>query len=373
LSTSDRQDDSSLGFSNRRAARRAPVRPIVSPPALDPEVTAQLQSAVPAKSKREPLLQSQAPRLVDLVHKRLRKFSSLLSAVLSQEDPETVHDLRVWSRRLQQAVATRFPKPRPERIQAVLRSLRRARQAVSGWRDCDVLIDLLDRRIRRMRNPEGRRAWEIVRDSVSTRRDRELRRARRKLANRRLFAVSDEVGKLIEVAAHDHVAVNPAVDDTAAVLADAIARAYGQWRESLSRARTESDHRDADLHAFRIQTKRLRYRIELARDLGAVGVDRALEFLKSIQDRLGRMHDRTECALMAAEALAVPDLLLKEPLSAALLLRRLAKEQQLQRAETDEILNAAVEGAHAIERWVEEYGGRLDQQSRQVQSEPDAG
>ena len=41
-------------------------------------------------------------RLDKLLHDRLRKCVALLSRVLSKDDPDAVHDLRVWSRRSQQ-------------------------------------------------------------------------------------------------------------------------------------------------------------------------------------------------------------------------------------------------------------------------------
>src|SRR5215469_15681560 len=45
-----------------------------------------------------------------LVHERVRRFMKLLPEVLNSEDVEAVHDLRVWSRRLQQVLVTMFPK-----------------------------------------------------------------------------------------------------------------------------------------------------------------------------------------------------------------------------------------------------------------------
>src|SRR6516225_2117727 len=46
----------------------------------------------------------------ELVHERLRRFMKLLPDLLTDERVEAVHDLRVWSRRLQQVVVTMFPK-----------------------------------------------------------------------------------------------------------------------------------------------------------------------------------------------------------------------------------------------------------------------
>ncbi|MBV8360744.1 MAG: CHAD domain-containing protein, partial [Deltaproteobacteria bacterium] len=94
-----------------------------------------------------------------LVHERVRRFMKLLPEVLNSEHVEAIHDLRVWSRRLQQVLVTMFPKVQNNRGGSVVRTLRRARRSLSGWRDCDVLIALLDGRLRRLRDPDEQQAW----------------------------------------------------------------------------------------------------------------------------------------------------------------------------------------------------------------------
>ncbi len=297
------------------------------------------------------------PSLPDLLAKRLRKFVTVLPKALGEDNSEAIHDLRVASRRLQQVLVTMFPKPRSDEAGRIVRVLRQARRAVGGWRDCDVLIDLLERRIRRVRNLEERRAWETVRASVQERRVIEIRRARRKLANRRLFTLAQDVARLTAPGPEPDQG-NAGADGAggmgaADALGKSISNAWQQWRDAMARAAETSD--PCDLHAFRIESKRLRYRIELARDLGAAGCDLVLEFLRSLQDGLGQMHDRNECARMAAEALANAKLLIRDPRPASLLLRRIATEQEIERAKATEILATAREGSHRVEVWVNEY------------------
>ena len=295
------------------------------------------------------------PSLRELLAKRLRKFVTVLPKALGEDNSEAIHDLRVASRRLQQVLVTMFPKPRSDQARRIVRVLQRARRAVGGWRDCDVLVELLERRIRRLRNPEERRAWETVHESVQERRANEIRRARRKLANHRLFTLAQDVARL--------TAPGPDQSDAGAdgaggigaadALGQSISGGWQQWRDSMARAAETLD--PPDLHAFRIQSKRLRYRIELARDLGALDCDPVLEFLRSLQDGLGQMHDRSECFRMAAEALASAKLLIREPRPASLLLRRMATEQEAEHAKATEIIAAAREGSQRVERWVQEY------------------
>ncbi len=315
-----------------------------------------------------------ASELRDLLGKRLHRFVVVLPKLLGENDSEAVHDLRVASRRLQQVLVTMFPKPRSDEARRIVRVLQRARRAVGGWRDCDVLIGMLVGRVKRLRNPQERSLWEAVLDSVSKRRERELRRAMRKLANHRLFTLAQDVGKLdvgkldggeleagklTEPAPDQGAAGNGAGGEGAAgVLAKSISVAWHQWRDFMARAEASSD--PADVHAFRIESKRLRYRIELARDLGAADCDLPLKFLKSLQDRLGALHDRSQCALMAAKVLANPDLLIRDPRPASLVLRRIAKEQEIERAATIRILSEARARSPRIERWVEKYCARSE-------------
>jgi CHAD domain-containing protein len=309
------------------------------------------------------------PELRDLLGKRLHRFVVVLPRLLGGNDSEAVHDLRVASRRLQQVVVTMFPKPRSHEARRIVRVLRRARRVVGGWRDCDVLIEMLEHRVKRVRSPQERPAWEQVLDAARKRRERELRRSMRKLANHRLFTLAQDVGeldvgKLSGAVLEAGKLTGPAPDQAAAgngaggegaagVLAKSISGAWHRWRDFMARAEASSE--SADLHAFRIDSKRLRYRIELARDLGAADCDSSLKVLKSLQDGLGGLHDRDQCALMAANVLANPDLLIRDPRAASLMLRRMAKERELERAAAVRILAEARAQSHRIERWVESY------------------
>jgi len=64
----------------------------------------------------------------------------------------------------------------------MVKELRRVRRSVGPWRDCDVQIDMLERKARRISNPEERQAWDKVRAFALRKRKRQMDRARRKLA-----------------------------------------------------------------------------------------------------------------------------------------------------------------------------------------------
>jgi len=150
---------------------------------------------------------------------------------------------------------------------------------------------------------------------------REIRRARHKIANRKMFTLAQRVQGLIE-----HGPIGNAGNDANPfrALENSVAAAYSEWREGLERAKSSAD--PFEIHAFRIQTKRLRYRIELLRDLGSAAAKSALASLRMLQDELGRWHDGLAFARMTAEALADPDYLVAQPVTAAVTLRKMDRE-----------------------------------------------
>jgi CHAD domain-containing protein len=216
---------------------------------------------------------------------------------------------------------TLFPSPRPAETRTIVRTLRRTRRSLGGWRDCHVVIALLARKISAARKPAQKQAWEMALAMAHTKLQREIRRARHKIANRKMFTLAQRVQGLIE-----HGPIRNAGNDANPfrALENSVAAAYSEWREGLERAKSSAD--PFEIHAFRIQTKRLRYRIELLRDLGSVAAKSALASLRMLQDELGRWHDGLAFARITAEALADPDYLVAQPVTAALILRKLDRE-----------------------------------------------
>jgi len=329
--------DSALSGRGRRVRRKPLATTTVVTP-LRSRTRPRRSAAVSARAQLEWLLRD-----------RLRKFMALLPAVLAEDGADPVHDLRVWSRRLQQVIVALSPAPMPEAARAMVREVRRARRALGVWRDCDVLLELLERKLRRLRNPAERRAWERVRSFALKRREREIRRARRKLAKRKLFTLAQSARRLTEQAWPGAADGAP---DVTAMLAAAVSEGYARWRAALARARQTLAA--SDVHAFRIETKRLRYRIELMRDLGDAEAEPALAGLRALQDALGRWHDHRELAQLAAEALADPAFLLEQPRVAGTVLRKLARDHAAQAQRIHRLLEATHAGldASALNQWI---------------------
>jgi CHAD domain-containing protein len=236
-----------------------------------------------------------------------------------------------------------------------MKALRRARHALGAWRDGDVLIALLERKARRIRRADEKQAWEMIRDLARKKRRGRMRRARRKLANRKLLALVHRGQELIE----RRVARNgERHQDPLAAFVSSVSAAHAKWREGLACARGSLT--TADIHAFRIQTKRLRYRVELARDLGSGAAQEALASLEAIQDELGRWHDSIELVMLAADALADPEFLAQHPRTAAAVLRKIDRNSALQIERVRRLLESTHEGFErsAIQAWIRAYCSR---------------
>jgi CHAD domain-containing protein len=238
-----------------------------------------------------------------------------------------VHRARVASRRVQNDLAALFPKPYPKKVRNFRRVLKKVRRDLGGWRNCDVVLALLEEKIKPIDSKTQRSAWKIPERYVKDERRREIDDARSRLAARDVDGLSARLKKLLD-------REPDGIDLFGAALEDA----RDQWRTALAAA--AKSRADADLHAFRIATKKLRYRLELGGENLSLVDD-----LKRLQRALGSWRDRELCDAMTAAALARPKILLREFDAARALLSELEKDQ-LQRARmAEEILRAAAEVA----------------------------
>ncbi|MGH7860459.1 MAG: CHAD domain-containing protein, partial [Candidatus Binatia bacterium] len=136
-------------------------------------------------------------------------------------------------------------------------------------------------------------------------------------------------------------------------LLPAIRSAWSELESSLEQARRSRDA--GDLHAFRIAAKRLRYRIETARDLCGADFRDVLRWLKELQEGLGAWHDRRVLHQMTAEALARPEILVKQSEAARLILGDLEKELRADVGAMEEIFRLATDHS-ARSRFTERLG-----------------
>ena len=262
-------------------------------------------------------------RIRKLALRQLNRMVSLESKVLRDDFPEAVHDLRVASRRLQSLLDLLYPDPRPPQIRKLRRRLRQVREALGELRNQDVLMARMGRVLARKRAAR-REAWKAAHDYVLNLRPKTVQRAHRQLARLNLaqayVRLRHELTALAERAdspasppsaqaaprlqATGAARSEPGVFSERAEAGARFARRLGELWKEFEELATQSRRDEGVLHPLRIATKRVRYLVEIARELDMAGSAEVLGWLRDLQGRLGDWHDLEIMDAMLIEMLA---------------------------------------------------------------------
>ncbi len=307
-------------------AARLPVVVSESPDASRAEGSAESAATPPAAPRR-----NEWATVRRLARKQLDRFMSYEPKVLRGDDPDSIHDLRVASRRLQQILDLLYPKPRPGEIRDLRRRLRRVRRSLSDVRNCDVLLAGAEQRLKRKRTAR-REAWTAVAHYLRQRRQTSFDKALRKLgkANLTVFYVllKDHLSLPGERPARGGRAPARSFPELAPEqfyerVGAAVERVWGAFRTQLELS--QRDPRPEVIHGARIATKRLRYLLEVIGAFGVSGTAQQLAWLRGLQTLLGDWHDLEVLEEMMIAMLARPEFL-REHLALAM-----AVEKQIER------------------------------------------
>ena len=282
---------------------------------------------------------SNQKRLLKLTRKRLQRFATLVPKVLLSDDPDTIHDLRVWSRRLQQALQVIHPSVDTTKRKKALRLLRRVRRALGPCRNLDVNLDLIKDKHQQASAAAVQRAWAEVHDELEAKRGALIERARRDIARHDLFSFIARAQALIAEADSDA--------DPNEILEIAIAKSMAAWQEAFASAKEQRDK--VRLHQLRIAGKRLRYRVELLAELGENKAKPLVETLKGVQNALGDWHDRTVLIDYIAGFIGRAGFLAEHPDMGRALLTEMEKEKLRLDTATNQLFTDA---AGVVEYWV---------------------
>jgi CHAD domain-containing protein len=240
-------------------------------------------------------MNSRAPRVTTVLLQRLsRALNRYLPAAIAGSDL-AVHQARVTSRRLREAVPVLATGLTGTKAGKARRKIRRLTRALGSVRELDVTIKLLDELAR---SPNvSRDAVEDVRARVMKERD-----AKRKTMVDRLEEVKIE--KLDRRLESLGSALNEATSEP---WRKALAARLLRRSRRLTAAMNEAGQMYAPdrLHAVRITAKKLRYGLELAGDSGLRQAVAHVRTIKRAQDMLGKLHDlqvlQTHVAAVQAE------------------------------------------------------------------------
>jgi CHAD domain-containing protein len=196
-------------------------------------------------------------------------------------DSHGVHQARVASRRLREALPVLTSGVKGTKARKALGKIRRLTSALGTVRELDVTLQIIDELVADETLP--RPALEGVRGHVVTERD-----ARRAVMLKRL----------------DHVNLEK-LDKRLALASEVLAETASEsWRDALgarllkrskalatAMAAAGQMYAPEQLHRVRIAAKKLRYAMELAFDAGVKSASVPVRSVKQAQDTLGRLHD----------------------------------------------------------------------------------
>ena len=245
---------------------------------------------------RHPTTNRSKPRVTTtLLERRTRALQRYLPSAI-KGDYHGVHQARVATRRLREAVPVLTTGAKGTKAGKAKRKIRRLTRALGTVRELDVTMAVLDELAQRPGIP--RNALEDVRAHVLTEREE-----RRKVMLERLGEVNaDKLSRRLHA--------------VAAALSNGAPNA---WRETLAKRlvtrakRFSSAVQDAGhiyaperLHRVRISAKKLRYALEIAADGGIASAQPLVGMLKRTQDTLGRLHDLQVLQHHVADVQAAP-------------------------------------------------------------------
>jgi CHAD domain-containing protein len=244
----------------------------------------------------------------ELALRQLNRFMSYEAKVLKGDDADAIHDMRVASRRLQQVLDLLYPKPRPQELRRMRRQIRCCRQVLGDVRNCDVLLEMVGRPLRRKRSAR-REAWTAVQHFLLMRRSESFVRTLRKVGKINLTVLYVDLKEFLhQDKSHDHAAEHHAHGAGASRpgfardLTSALESTWGRFESQIERS--HRDFRPPVIHGARIATKRLRYLLEVFHEFGVPGSAEALVGLRQLQKDLGDWHDLEVLEQMMIEMLA---------------------------------------------------------------------
>lgn len=223
-----------------------------------------------------------------LALRHLDRFVALHPKALGGDDPEAIHDVRVATRRLQQVLDLLYPSPQPKAVRRLRRRIRRCRRSLSEVRNCDVMLERVERTLRRKRVAR-RRAWEAVRDHLIEQRAQGFEEAVERLARLKLGAVYLGLKDAIESGPAAEGSGDASTPPFARRAADSMQEAWQEFETQVLESHREPAA--SKLHGVRIAAKRLRYLVEVLAELEAEGSAVALGWLKQLQEHLGNWND----------------------------------------------------------------------------------
>ena len=233
---------------------------------------------------------------------RLKKLGGALHAMTGKgEDADAIHDLRVSIRRLSEELKVFEEWFRPGPVKRIRGGLHRLMERCAAVRNCDIAVEVL-------------RAAGWKDPGLIAGLGDERRHTRKELAHELAnWRKKDRVRKW-----SGHLRVGHS--DSKASAAENAGRLLPEMVEELFGAGDEASRPDSNrpkMHRLRLQSKQVRYTLELLEPVYGKRAKKILESLKGLQEKLGAIND---CATTLE--------MIRRDRGAAAAVRRLAGERE---------------------------------------------
>ena len=219
--------------------------------------------------------------LVRVLERLSRALKRYVPAAIAGSDIG-VHQARVASRRLREAVPVLTQGLHGCKAGKARRKIRRLTRALGTVRELDVTLLVVDELRDRHGMPKA--ALAEVRAHVMEERERRRRAMHARLADVNLEKLHRRLDSVCEALAKPQ----PGHKWRSTLASRLVARAHRLDRAIDAAGRMYAPEA---LHRVRIASKKLRYSLEIANDTKAAPSARALTVMKRAQDTLGRLHD----------------------------------------------------------------------------------
>lgn len=244
----------------------------------------------------------------DLLWRRRIGVMQRVWAKARSGDPTALHQLRVASRRLREALPAVSDGHRSLRVKRARRRLRTLTRVLGPVRERYVSMSLLAGLAGK--HPDDRPAIEAVREAIAAEeRDfqdelgRRLAAAKLEKLVKRLTLVTGPAKPRGPSRQRDRKRGTAAERRWRLALAARVVRRAQQLRQAIEHA--GALYAPGPLHGVRVSTKKLRYALEVGHEARIYGWEPHIRALKKIQDILGQLQDR-EALLERARKVHLP-------------------------------------------------------------------
>jgi CHAD domain-containing protein len=216
----------------------------------------------------------------------VKAFRQQVPAVREAKDDEAVHDLRVASRRLRSALSL-FEPCIGRQAREWSTAIRKVTRRLGAARDLDVQIEFVREFLATLKKPAARPGLERLLRHLRQRRKEAQRGVEKVLCKTAGAGVLRDMGCTLKQAGSGKVRRGcDGLPASVRKMLRSLLKDMLKYERFVAMPKRLEEH-----HRMRIAAKHLRYAMEVFRDLGAAGLDSAIEAAKAIQGKLGQLHD----------------------------------------------------------------------------------